>query len=183
MDDNEGTFGVPPTKGRRCLCIGMGSHVPLGVLANKKGGVVYVLVWDPMYRRIRPWVFTLHSSVSENLSQAICTAGEKHHADRIMRDQDLWPLPYGYFAIGDNTDCPASHFFEYADCVQFSLCGSAAGNRFQMDCVIQAAKYKTCYDWVQVIQMNSRKRIGRFEECACIKENDNVPGCNITIQS
>jgi hypothetical protein len=30
-----------------------------------------------------------------------------------------------------------------------AFCGSVAGNRFQMDCPIQAKKFKTCNDWLR----------------------------------
>ena len=71
----------------------------LGMPLNLKGGGVYALEWDPMYRHIRTWVFTPHKKVPANLRDAIRTANLPVD-QRTMPDPDLWPLPYGYFAIG-----------------------------------------------------------------------------------
>jgi len=80
------------------------SNGTLGIPLNKKGGGVYALEWDPVYRHIRTWVFTPHKKVPDNLRDAIRTANLPT-GQRIMPDPDLWPIPYGYFAIGE---CP--HF-------------------------------------------------------------------------
>lgn len=72
----------------------------LGIPVNEKGGGVYVLEWDPIFTRIRTWVFSPHKKVPENLRDAIRTASEADEKNRVMPDPDLWPLPYGYFAIG-----------------------------------------------------------------------------------
>ena len=74
----------------------------LGMPLNKKGGGVYALEWDPMYRHMRTWVFTPHKKVPSNLRDAIRTANLPPD-QRIMPDPDLWPIPYGYFAIGKYT--------------------------------------------------------------------------------
>jgi hypothetical protein len=72
----------------------------LGVPLNRKGGGVYVLEWDPIYRHIRTWVFAPHTRVPENLRETISTASNPDPAKRVDPDPELWPLPYGYFAIG-----------------------------------------------------------------------------------
>ena len=72
----------------------------LGAPLNEKGGGVFVLEWDPVYRHIRTWVFTPHLEVPENLAQAIRTAKEPVLENRVMPDPDEWPLPYGYFPLG-----------------------------------------------------------------------------------
>ena len=71
----------------------------LGIPLNMKGGGVYALEWDPMYNHIRTWVFTPHKKVPPNLRDSIRTANLPED-QRTMPDPDLWPLPYGYFAIG-----------------------------------------------------------------------------------
>lgn len=71
----------------------------LGIPLNQKGGGVYALEWDPVYRHMRTWVFTPHKEVPDNLRDAIRTANLPED-QRVIPDPDLWPLPYGYFAIG-----------------------------------------------------------------------------------
>ena len=73
----------------------------LGIPLNNKGGGVYVLEWDPENRHIRAWVFSPHKNVPENLRDTIRTASEADADDRVKPDPSLWPLPYGYFAIGE----------------------------------------------------------------------------------
>jgi hypothetical protein len=72
----------------------------LGIPLNNRGGGVYALEWDPAYRHMRTWVFTPHKKVPDNLRDAIRTAELPAGQGRIMPDPELWPLPYGYFAIG-----------------------------------------------------------------------------------
>mmetsp|Transcript_9988 Transcript_9988/g.16584 ORF Transcript_9988/g.16584 Transcript_9988/m.16584 type:complete len:397 (+) Transcript_9988:616-1806(+) len=121
----------------------------LGVPLNRKGGGVFVLEWDPVFKHMRTWVFTPHTKVPENLRQTINTASSVNPEDRVRPNPDLWPLPYGYFAIGDGTDCPASHFRNMRLVFNLAFCGSVAGNRYQMDCPIQAKKFDTCNDWLK----------------------------------
>ena len=71
----------------------------LGIPLNKKGGGVFALEWDPVYRHMRTWVFTPHKKVPNNMRDAIRTANLPE-GQRVMPNPDLWPLPYGYFAIG-----------------------------------------------------------------------------------
>lgn len=72
----------------------------IGIPLNSKGGGVYVLEWDPVYRHIRSWVFSPHTKVPENLRETISTASEPNADDRVQPDPDQWPLPYGYFPVG-----------------------------------------------------------------------------------
>ena len=73
----------------------------LGKPVNQKGGAVYVLEWDPINRHMRTWVFTPHTNVPDNLRESIFTAGNPDESKRVDPDPDTWPLPYGYFAIGE----------------------------------------------------------------------------------
>ena len=76
----------------------------LGAPLNQNGGGVFALEWDPANRHIRTWVFSPHVTVPENLVQAIRSAHEPVEENRIMPNPEEWPLPYGYFAIGESTD-------------------------------------------------------------------------------
>ena len=127
VDDKNGTIGVP---------------------FNAKGGGVYVLEWDPINRHMRSWVFTPHTEVPDNLVDAIRTANRPVE-DRIMPDPEEWPLPYGYFAIGDGTNCPSKHFRHMRLVINLAFCGSVAGNRYHLDCPKQAKTFDTCKAWVQ----------------------------------
>jgi hypothetical protein len=118
----------------------------LGDPVNQNGGGVYALEWDPTNRHIRTWVFTPHTAVPDNLVAAIRTAS---HEDRVAPDPNLWPVPYGYFAIGEGTDCSASHFRHMRLVFNLAFCGSVAGNRYQLDCPAQAKKFNTCNEWIQ----------------------------------
>lgn len=120
----------------------------LGVPLNEKGGGVYALEWDPINRHIRTWVFSPHTEVPDNLLDSIRTAGHREDS-RVAPDPDQWPLPYGYFAIGDGTDCPASHFRHMRLVFNLAFCGSVAGNRFHLDCKKQAQSFDTCNDWIE----------------------------------
>ena len=73
----------------------------LGVPVNEKGGGVYALEWDPINRHIRTWVFSPHTNVPENLRESIRTASADVESERVVPDPETWPLPYGYFAIGE----------------------------------------------------------------------------------
>lgn len=72
----------------------------LGVPLNEKGGGIFALEWDPANRHIRTWAFTPHTSVPENLVKAIRSASEPNVEDRVMPNPQEWPLPYGFFPIG-----------------------------------------------------------------------------------
>jgi hypothetical protein len=120
----------------------------LGQPLNANGGGVFALEWDPMNRHIRTWVFSPHTAVPDNLVNAIRTAGLPLE-DRLVPDPELWPVPYGYFAIGAGTDCPASHFRHMRIVFNLAFCGSVAGTRFQMDCKAQAEQFETCNDWIK----------------------------------
>jgi Glycosyl hydrolases family 16 len=120
----------------------------IGQPLNNKGGGIYALEWDPINRHIRSWVFSPHSSVPENLLEAIRSATLPLE-ERIMPNPELWPIPYGYFAIGDGTDCPSSHFRQMRLVFNTAFCGSVAGNRFHLDCPEQALNFSTCNDWIQ----------------------------------
>jgi hypothetical protein len=120
----------------------------LGHPFNAKGGGVFALEWDPINRHIRSWVFSPHAKVPDNLVDAIRTA-DKDLEKRVMPDPDLWPIPYGYYAIGDGTDCPSSHFRQMRLVLNLAFCGSVAGNRFQLDCPEQAKTFDTCNDYIQ----------------------------------
>jgi len=73
----------------------------LGQPVNQKGGAVYALEWDPINRHMRTWVFTPHTQVPDNLRKSIFTARNPDESKRVAPDPDTWPLPYGYFAIGE----------------------------------------------------------------------------------
>jgi hypothetical protein len=102
---------------------------------------------DPMNRHIRSYVFTPHTEMPKNLVDAIRTA-HLDDGNRIMPDPDLWPTPYAYFALGDGTDCPASHFRQMRLVFNTAFCGSVSGNRFQLDCPKQAKMFDTCNEYI-----------------------------------
>jgi hypothetical protein len=121
----------------------------LGVPLNAKGGGVFALEWDPINRHIRTWVFSPHLNVPDNLVDSIRTASLPD-SERIVPDPDVWPLPYGFFAIGEGTNCPAYHFRHMRLVFNTAFCGSVAGNRFHIDCKKQvAANFSTCTDWIK----------------------------------
>jgi hypothetical protein len=80
----------------------------LGIPLNKKGGGVFALEWDPIYKHIRTWVFSPHASVPENLVKAIRTAHESEES-RVLPDPEEWPIPYGYFPLGKNKKWKSCH--------------------------------------------------------------------------
>jgi hypothetical protein len=130
-----------------CVAVDTKGNGSLGVPLNEKGGGVFVLEWDPVNRFMKTWVFTPHTEVPDNLADAIQTANlaDEH---RIIPDPNQWPLPYGYFAIGTGTNCPASHFKHMRLVLNTAFCGSVSGTRYQMDCPKQAKEFKTCKDWI-----------------------------------
>jgi len=120
----------------------------MGQPLNEKGGGVFALEWDPINKHIRSWAFTPHSKVPSNLRDALLTAGNEPDK-RVAPNTQEWGLPYAYFAIGEGTDCAASHFKNMRIVLNTALCGSVAGVRFFMDCPIQHKEFATCDDWVK----------------------------------
>lgn len=120
----------------------------LGQPVNANGGGVYALEWDPTNRHMRTWVFSPHKKVPRNLQQTIETASNGE-SERVAPDPDTWGLPYGYFLIGDGTNCPANHFRHMRLVLNTAFCGSVAGNRFQHDCKAQAAMFDTCDEYME----------------------------------
>ncbi|KAG7357382.1 glycosyl hydrolase family 16 protein [Nitzschia inconspicua] len=121
----------------------------LGVDLNAKGGGIFALEWDPVNRHIRTWVFTPHNTVPENLVMAIRSASEPVVADRVMPNPEEWPLPYGYFPIGDQTNCEGTKFKNMRLVLNTALCGSVAGNRFFLDCKNESKSFKTCNEYIR----------------------------------
>jgi hypothetical protein len=120
----------------------------LGEPLNKKGGGIYALEWDPINTHIKTWVFTPHENAPENLVDAIRTASDPLE-ERIMPDPEQWPIPYGYFGIGDGTSCSADHFRHMRLVFNLAFCGSVSGNRFHLDCKKQAEQFDTCNEWIK----------------------------------
>jgi hypothetical protein len=135
---NQGCVAVDKTEGS------------LGVPLNTQGGGVFALEWDPINHHIRTWVFTPHATVPQNLVDTIRTAHlPDTNGQRVAPDPESWPLPYGYFAIGEGTNCPAYHFRNMRLVFNLAFCGSVAGNRYQMDCPLQAKQFSTCNEWIK----------------------------------
>jgi len=120
----------------------------MGVPLNEKGGGVFVLEWDPIYRHIRSWAFTPHTTVPDNLVQALRTADEPSVSDRVMPNPEEWPVPYGYFPIGGQTNCEGTKFRNMRLVLNTALCGSVAGTRFFMDCKNESKTFKTCNEYI-----------------------------------
>lgn len=120
----------------------------LGEPLNKKGGGIYALEWDPINTHIKTWVFTPHENAPENLVDAIRTASDPLE-ERVMPNPEQWPIPYGYFGIGDGTSCSADHFRHMRLVFNLAFCGSVSGNRFQLDCKKQAEQFDTCNEWIK----------------------------------
>lgn len=121
----------------------------LGIPLNAKGGGIFALEWDPAYRHIRTWVFSPHTTVPENLVDAIRTASEESESDRIMPVPDEWPTPYGFFPIGGQTNCEGTKFRNMRLVLNTALCGSVAGNRFFKDCTDESKTFKTCEEYIK----------------------------------
>ena len=119
----------------------------IGEPLNAKGGGVFALEWDPVNRHIRTWAFTPHDTVPPNLRDSLLTV-DNDDTERVAPDTELWGLPYGYFAIGENTDCSASHFKNMRLVFNTAFCGSVAGNRYFMDCPKQRKHFPTCNKWI-----------------------------------
>lgn len=121
------------------------SNQTLGKPLNDHGGGVFVLEWDPINHNIRTWVFAPHATIPDNLLAAILTVGD---TEPVAPDPSVWPPPYGYFPIGLGTGCPAAHFRNMRLVINLAFCGSNAGERYFVDCLMQLKTYKTCRDWV-----------------------------------
>lgn len=119
----------------------------LGVPLNEKGGGVYALEWDPVYRHMKTWVFTPHVTIPDNLRDAIRTANLPPD-QQVIPDPASWPLPYGYFSIGEGTNCPANKFKNMRLVFNLAFCGSVAGNRYWMDCPAQKQQFDTCNEYI-----------------------------------
>mmetsp|Transcript_22741 Transcript_22741/g.56190 ORF Transcript_22741/g.56190 Transcript_22741/m.56190 type:complete len:445 (-) Transcript_22741:90-1424(-) len=113
VDSNQGTIGEP---------------------MNEVGGGIYALEWDPANGYIKSWVFK-RDSIPTNLQKSMDTASS---AARVLPDPDTWPLPYAYFAIGDNSGCSADHFKNMRLVLNTAFCGEVAGNKFNADCPKEA---------------------------------------------
>lgn len=128
-------------------CVVMDSKGSLGIPLNNQGGGVFVLEWDPMNHHIRTWVFASHSQLPANLQASLDTVD---NPERVAPDPDLWSLPYGFFPIGQGTNCPSNHFKHMRLVVNTAFCGSVAGNRFHLDCKQQvAANFSSCNEWIK----------------------------------
>ena len=121
----------------------------LGKPLNEKGGGIFVLEWDPAYRHIRTWVFSPHTTVPENLVDAIRTASAELPSDRVMPNPEEWPVPYGYFPIGGQTNCEGTKFRNMRLVLNTALCGSVSGNRFFKDCADESKTFKSCEEYIK----------------------------------
>ncbi len=121
----------------------------LGKPLNEKGGGIFVLEWDPAYRHIRTWVFSPHTTVPENLVDAIRTASAKLPSDRVMPNPEEWSVPYGYFPIGGETNCEGTKFRNMRLVLNTALCGSVSGNRFFKDCTDESKTFKSCEEYIK----------------------------------
>jgi len=121
----------------------------LGIPLNDKGGGIFALEWDPVFRHIRTWVFSPHTTVPENLVKAIRTASEESESDRVMPNPEEWPLPYGYFPISDQTNCEGTKFRNMRLVLNTALCGTVAGNRFFIDCKNVSKTFKSCDEYIK----------------------------------
>lgn len=121
----------------------------IGEPFNAKGGGVYALEWDPINKHIRSWVFSPHGEVPDNLREAISSAGNLNESERVSPNPDVWGLPYGYFPIGEGTNCSSNHFANMRIIFNLAFCGSVAGNRFYIDCTEECKVFDTCDDYIK----------------------------------
>jgi hypothetical protein len=108
----------------------------IGTGFNRKGGGVYALEWDPAYGYIKSWVWA-QDEIPANLMDAMLSADNDKH-ERVVPDPTTWDVPYAYFAIGNSSGCSADHFQNHHIILNLAFCGTVAGNRFQMDCPLEA---------------------------------------------
>lgn len=125
-----------------CVTVDLRNNT-LGAPLNQAGGGIFVLEWDPAYRRIRSWVFPRADGIPENLQATIDTAAMAKQTTESTKDQaehyvapdtEDWGLPYAYFAIGETTGCSRNHFKDMRVVINLAFCGTVAGNRFGSDC-------------------------------------------------
>jgi len=88
-----------------CVAVS-GSNETLGKPMNDKGGGIYALEWDPVFSKIRTWVFD-HDRLPKNLvkvlNQEKMTVVEGDDGGKVVDvvpNPDEWPLPYGYYSVG-----------------------------------------------------------------------------------
>lgn len=108
-----------------------------------------MLEWDPINRLIKSWVFSPHFDVPDNLRDSVQSASNSDPYKRISPDPRTWGLPYAYFPIGKGTNCDANHFANMHLIFNLALCGTVAGNRFQLDCPDLNAKYGSCNQYIK----------------------------------
>lgn len=106
---------------------------------NEGGGGMFALEWDPGYGRVRSWAWR-----ADNVPSAVLRSYETGRAG----DTDDWGTPYGYFPIGDGTECPSGHFRNMHVVFNLAFCGTVAGNRFKLDCPQEAEEYGSCEAYV-----------------------------------
>ena len=100
---------------------------------------MFALEWDPGYGRVRTWAWK-----AADIPDTVLYSYDSGRASNT----DDWGLPYGYFPIGDNSNCPSSHFRNMHVVFNLAFCGTVAGNRFKLDCPSEAAEYETCEAYV-----------------------------------
>lgn len=121
-------------------------NATLGDPLNKQGGGTFVLEWDPANGYIKSWVFP-RTAVPDNLYASIHTASSGE--GRVIPQPEKWGLPYGYFAIGEESGCSADHFKNMRIVFNLAFCGTVAGNRFFRDCPDSSKKFNVEDDPVQ----------------------------------
>mmetsp|Transcript_23763 Transcript_23763/g.35465 ORF Transcript_23763/g.35465 Transcript_23763/m.35465 type:complete len:485 (-) Transcript_23763:447-1901(-) len=128
------------------------NNATIGVPFNENEGGVYALEWDPEAGYIRSWVFAPHKVVPENLREAMDSAGDAD--SEVLPDTSTWGLPYGYFAIGDESRCSSDHFQNMRIVFNLAFCGTVAGNRYFIDCPKQAELFTKAGGWDPVGSCN-----------------------------
>jgi hypothetical protein len=139
-------YGYAPHQWINQGCVAMENrHNTSGDGLNQRGGGIYVLEWDPSAGYIRSWVFPRNDKIPENLRLSLHSSSPSHTGIRrsIVPEPNQWGvLPYAYFAIGSQTGCSTNHFKNMRLVFNLAFCGSAAGNRFPVDCPRLAKQYK-----------------------------------------
>lgn len=121
-----------------------------GTPFNAQGGGIYALEWDPINQHIRSWIFTSHNHrIPKNLQDSIDHGSGKTDNPTIAPNPDEWGVPFGYFPIGDGTDCASTHFRNLRLVINLAFCGGMAADRFSVDCPEQHEHYKTCSEWIK----------------------------------
>eukprot|EP00727_Mastigamoeba_balamuthi_P001258 m51a1_g11129 putative endo- -beta-glucanase (465) ;mRNA; r:147544-149090 len=101
-----------------------------GAALNKRGGGVWAALWTN--EQIAVW-FWPHGQVPADLNNNPNPAG--------------WGKPYAKFALGGN--CPSSFFANLKIVINLTFCGDWAGDTFATACPAEAAKWKTCSEFVK----------------------------------